>query len=62
MNSEGFVKDWCAAEQAIWLQAVVTGTAVSGVAVSLLRVITKAALPASAEGLRKSAGSPSHHC
>lgn len=38
------------------LQAVVTGTAVSGVAVSLLRVITKAALPDTAEGLRKSAG------
>ncbi|DBB06968.1 TPA: hypothetical protein ACH3X3_009618 [Trebouxia sp. C0006] len=39
-----------------YTQAVVTGTAVSGVAVSLLRVITKAALPDTAEGLRKSAG------
>ena len=38
------------------VQAVVTGTAVSGVAVSLLRVITKAALPDTAEGLRRSAG------
>lgn len=38
------------------MQAVVTGTAVSGVAVSLLRVITKASLPDTAEGLRKSAG------
>ena len=62
MNSQEFVKDWCAAEQAIWFQAVVTGTAVSGVAVSLLRVITKAALPASAEGLRKSAGLPTGYC
>ncbi|DBA79274.1 TPA: hypothetical protein ACH3X2_007822 [Trebouxia sp. C0005] len=39
-----------------YTQAVVTGTAVSGVAVSLLRVITKAALPDTAEGLRRSAG------
>lgn len=38
------------------LQAVVSGTAVSGVAVSLLRVITKASLPDTAEGLRRSAG------
>ncbi|KAL3138213.1 hypothetical protein ABBQ38_005434 [Trebouxia sp. C0009 RCD-2024] len=39
-----------------YTQAVVTGTAVSGVAVSLLRLLTKAALPDSAEGLRRSSG------
>ena len=54
-------KGWSTAEYALWLQAVVTGTAVSGVAVSLLRVLTKAALPASAEGLRKSAGLPTYY-
>lgn len=37
------------------MQAVVTGTAVSGVAVSLLRVTTKAALPNTPAGLRASA-------
>ena len=38
------------------LQAVVSGTALSGVAVSLLRVVTKASLPDTVEGLRRSAG------
>lgn len=38
------------------MQAVVSGTAVSGVAVSLLRVVTKASLPDTVEGLRRSAG------
>ena len=44
----------------ITLQAVVTGTAVSGVAVSLLRVITKAALPGTPTGLQASASKPSN--
>lgn len=45
----------CACTLAI-VQAVVTGTAVSGVLVSLLRVVTKAALPNTPAGLRASAG------
>lgn len=39
-----------------YTQAVVSGTALSGVAVSLLRVVTKASLPNTVEGLRSSAG------
>ena len=38
------------------LQAVVVGTASSGVLVSLLRIATKAALPGTTAGLRASAG------
>ncbi|KAI4384287.1 hypothetical protein MLD38_002462 [Melastoma candidum] len=38
-----------------YMQAVVAGTAASGVLISLLRVITKAVYPQDSEGLRKSA-------
>ncbi|KAI4382598.1 hypothetical protein MLD38_008543 [Melastoma candidum] len=38
-----------------YMQAVVAGTAASGVLISLLRVITKAAYPQDSEGLRQSA-------
>ncbi|KAF3431745.1 hypothetical protein FNV43_RR26481 [Rhamnella rubrinervis] len=38
-----------------YMQAVVAGTAASGVLVSILRVLTKAIYPQDAEGLRKSA-------
>jgi hypothetical protein len=43
------------------MQALVSGTAASGASVAVLRIVTKAALPHTPEGLRHSAGGATCH-